>query len=1052
MIAAGMSRQVDKSVVIGLVLGLGFTFAVVFLFERGIPQRLLRGAPARPVDLLDQVLSSRPMPGSAAVDAGAAPAIATSAARAVTASGLAAATRTQASAAISNVEGPKQSDTEVVREPGDPWPLWALQTPRPGTELQLPPGSRVASLDLDPRGQQVALVLVGPKGERSLHGWRFDQELPSLLRQDSAADPAVGRANPTLREVPMETAWSRFGAGLLVLLQAGAEWRIDLLSPTESQGKIAAFSQRRTVYRSRSRLSSLVTSGVLYGDDERIYFAREYGRDLWQILSVFVDGKRAYEVSSASGALGALTDPAISKNDPDYEVLRPKVLRMRSAKPVSVNPATGRLLVLDGGGAFWSWTYARTNWEGKAEKLGVPVGTQLRDTPNGYFLLRRLPDSATPELIESPAQKAAAESLRAEGRFTLLPVSAPTGRSVVAVVARGDREVLTVSPVRDRFAYVRYLHRLGTGTGREPDAQAAILSQVRKRGLWLAQTDAEQLHEVYEALEYTECHEAPNVPIFASIDGFLEVLAAGFQATFMVTEQLVTIPRLRRFLRELERVAAGQTALSRVGKIAAVSQAILKGDYSSAEAKLVLAEQTASSELHTVPQARPIEFALFHPRGPYTATESLQHYFRAFMYLSELRATPDEYRLLDGDAALRQSWRAWVETQSALLFDTRVSLLFEPDRPLPPYVQKDCVPVEVRAHPRLFPLAFGIDSEIWSGVIAHSGAPPGCQVPERPFPSGLDLLTALGSDEAQSIQSSDYANIPALRDAHDRLRRRFASPLSADRVAESWLRLVQLLATDRLVPEGIEPLLWRRRLLQTALGTWTNYRHTTVLLSENIAAECGGFGPTFEELTSEPLRGAVDPLPESWEQLARTLGILAEHSGKLLPDQPELGKLLTESATRARGFGQMASRQLRGLPLSAQQYRDIQFFSGAIEHPYVKFKTLLAQAQDAGLTKPEPMTKIVDVSHAGAKFFHLAVGHPLQVIGLFADRGLLVPASGGIYSFHELVADRPLDDAAWRVQQPPPLSWTPQALTRLPESEAAAKPAGAAVGAAAAKP
>jgi hypothetical protein len=575
---------------------------------------------------------------------------------------------------------------------------------------------------------------------------------------------------------------------------------------------------------------------------------------------------------------------------------------------------------------------------------------------------------------------------------------------------------------------------------------------VRARGLWLAETEAEQLYEVYESLEYTDCGERPNVPIFASIDGFLEVLAAGFQATFMVTEQLVAIPRLRRFLRELERVASGQTALSRIGKIAAVSQAILKGDYSSSEAKLVLAEKSAQSELHTVPQAQPIEFALFHPRGPYTASETLKNYFRAFMYLSELRASGEEYRLLDGDAALRQSWRAWVETQSALLFDTRVPLLFEPDRALPAYVQRECIPGQVRAHPRLFPLAFGIDSEIWHGVIAHSGMPPSCQVPERPFPSGLDLLTALGSDEAQAIQSSDYARLPALRDAHDRLRRRFARPLSADRVAESWLRLVQLLATERLVPEGIEPALWRRRLLQTALGSWTNYRHTTVLLSENIGAECGGSEASFEALSAEPLRGVVDPLPEGWEQLARTLGMLAEHSAKLLPDQPELGRLLSESAARARSFGQMAVRQLRGLPLSAKQYSEIQFFSGAVEHPYVKFKTLLAQTQDAGLTKPEPMTKVVDVSHAGSHFFHLALGHPLQVIGLFGDRGLLVPASGAVYSFHELVADRPLDDAAWRERKEPPLSWTPQALMRTQVGAKGGEPGSVAPQAAATTP
>lgn len=1035
----------------GLLLGLGFTFAVVFLFERGIPQRWMRDGSAgpSPPDLFSARVPSAP---AVVQDAGLSDATVAALSSPPPSDAGSRPGNAQANTAASNVEAPKQSDTEALREPGDPWPLWALQTPRPGSELQLPPGSHVLSLDLDPRGEQAALVLAARSGERSLHRWRFDNELPSLLRADAAGNPSAERASTTARELPIETAWSRFGAGLFVLLQAGAEWRIELLSPTQTQGATAAFSKRQVLYRSRSRLSNLVTSGALYASEERIFFAREYAREQWQILTVMATGKRWYEVTSASGSMGQATDPAIRTMDFDDELQRPKVLRVRSAKPVSVNPATSRLIFADASGALSSLEYAYANWADKSERLPMAAGTQLRDTPNAALLLRRTSPTAAIELVDSLAQYQVLETLAPDGRLVGLPVSAPTGRSVVAVVARGDREFLTVLAVKERFAHVRYLHHLGTGTLREKKAQPEIRAQLRRRGLWLATTTDEQLHQVYEGLEYTECGAQPNVPIFASIDGFLEILAAGFQATFMVTEQLVSIPRMRRFLRELERVAAGQTVLSRIGKIAAETQAMLKGDYGSDEAKRVLAEKSAPSTLHSVPSAQPIAFALFHPRGPYVATDGLKNYFRAFMYLSELRATPEELRLLDGDAALRLAWRAWVETQSALLFDTRLPLLFEPDRALPSYVQRDCVPAELRAHPRLFPLAFGIDSEIWHQVTAHSGLSASCQVAERPLPSGLDLLTALGSDEAQAIQSPEYARLPALRDAHDRLRRRFGRPLSTERVAESWLRLVQLLSTDRLVPEGIEPTLWRRRLLQTALASWTNYRHTTVLLNENIAAECGGDGPGFEELLSEPLRGVVDPLPESWEQLSRTLAMLADHSGKLLPDQPELGTLLRESSTKAQAFGRMAARQIRGLPLRASEYQDIQFFSGAIEHPYVKFKTLLAQAEQAGLLKPEPMTKIVDVAHAAGQFFHLGVGSPLQVIGLFGDRGVLVPASGGVYSYHELVADRPLDDQAWRSRLEPPLPWTPQALMPAKGADPAAGGAGPSVGAAPAKP
>ena len=66
------------------------------------------------------------------------------------------------------------------------------------------------------------------------------------------------------------------------------------------------------------------------------------------------------------------------------------------------------------------------------------------------------------------------------------------------------------------------------------------------------------------------------------------------------------------------------------------------------------------------------------------------------------------------------------------------------------------VPAAMRGHPRLLPLSFGIDNEIWHGVTAHTGLPADCQVPGRALPSGLDLLVGLGSDEAQGILSAEY--------------------------------------------------------------------------------------------------------------------------------------------------------------------------------------------------------------------------------------------------------------------------------------------------------
>jgi hypothetical protein len=206
-------------------------------------------------------------------------------------------------------------------------------------------------------------------------------------------------------------------------------------------------------------------------------------------------------------------------------------------------------------------------------------------------------------------------------------------------------------------------------------------------------------------------------------------------------------------------------------------------------------------------------------------------------------------------------------------------------------------------------------------------------------------------------------------------------------------------------------------MMQTALASWTNFRHTTVLVNELVGAECGGpdWEP-FEILTEEPLRGAVDPLPAAWRQLGAVLDLLAAHSRTALPEL-DIAGLLDACAKQARDFGGLAERQLRGEPLTESEYQTIQRYSGEIEHPYIQLKATVSRRSDGteyGLAQPDPMTKIVDIAHDREQIWHMAVGSPIAVTVLLGDRGLLVPARGAIYSYYEVLAGTHLDDDKWR--------------------------------------
>ena len=69
------------------------------------------------------------------------------------------------------------------------------------------------------------------------------------------------------------------------------------------------------------------------------------------------------------------------------------------------------------------------------------------------------------------------------------------------------------------------------------------------------------------------------------------------------------------------------------------------------------------------------------------------------------------------------------------------------------------------------------------------------------------------------------------------------------------------------IPGTASSALWARKRLQTGLASWATLRHTTILVNDESAAECGEGG--FEELATTPPRGYVEPDPATFGAMAQ---------------------------------------------------------------------------------------------------------------------------------------------------------------------------------------
>jgi hypothetical protein len=528
--------------------------------------------------------------------------------------------------------------------------------------------------------------------------------------------------------------------------------------------------------------------------------------------------------------------------------------------------------------------------------------------------------------------------------------------------------------------------------------------------------------------------------VFASLDGFFEVLNAGFEAVFVLAEQKASRPALTALLKEMQR-AGKDGGYKRLADIAVAVEKILSGNLEHPEGRLIKAGQPAASALPINLDGVEVDYADFLPRGPYVATKALASYFRAFKLVNHLQLTPEEQTLLAGDAAFLAALRRWVDVQRPFLAGTRHPTLFDVGAKMTD-ASAACIPARVRGTPPLlYPLAWSMDSEILEGSVERMGVGADCgSVAGRSLPTGLDLLAGLGGAKARAVNAPEYKRYPALEQSRLSAERRSAVLAKATTFVDAYLRMIQMLATEARTPEAVSPDLWQRRLMQSALGTWVGLRHTLVLVSERGAAECDNPMQLFELLQAEPARGAVDPLPEAWRQIGAMLELLSEHA-RQQHVASGLSAHLHEQAGIARKFGAMAQKQMRQEPLTAAEYKLIEGFGGAVEHPYLLFKSVLKHGELGEIPVPEPMPKIVDIQRgAGGEIWHAAVGRPLAATVLLGDRGVLVPATGAVYSYYEVTSATPLDDQAWRKQlstaKPPawvtPLLQAPRPTTSAP--------------------
>ena len=277
----------------------------------------------------------------------------------------------------------------------------------------------------------------------------------------------------------------------------------------------------------------------------------------------------------------------------------------------------------------------------------------------------------------------------------------------------------------------------------------------------------------------------------------------------------------------------------------------------------------------------------------------------------------------------------------------------------------------------------------------------------RGYPRGLDIMALLGSkqalhiliDEGDTSYTGYWQRFGALKDEFDA----FATTQWNVNLYWSWLYSLKALVDD--LPEGYPNFMrtaaWQRRSLGTALASWTELRHDTILYAKQSYTP-----PRSAPMVPPP--GYVEPVPEFYGRLLALTRMTRAGLSDMQALSDDASTRLAELEALLERMLEIAGKELRNEAISEDDAYYVKDLATTLE-------ALVTGVDDAGFQT----TLVADVHTESyeEQVLEEAVGKvDFIVVACPNADGTVFLATGPVLSYYEFkhpMSDR-LTDEAWR--------------------------------------
>ena len=467
----------------------------------------------------------------------------------------------------------------------------------------------------------------------------------------------------------------------------------------------------------------------------------------------------------------------------------------------------------------------------------------------------------------------------------------------------------------------------------------------------------------------------------------------------------------------------------------------------------------------SVISGRDVDYSQLKPRGHYTRSEELKKYFSGTMFFGQVGlfiendGKPDEDSILQGlllthsiykNPEILKTWEDLVEPIDFLVESADDLSIREYARTLYGVYGKDfdinklddeknisSAYKVLSEYPdpqvagfmgksfRFMPQRAVMDSVLMQNVvdIARDDKPS-----DRPIYSGLDLMTSFGNEKAREIQKEDPYN------SHwDKYKERTDENISTVEKMEDldWQKnmyrgwLWMLKSYDQKFGEGYPMFMrndaWERKDLVSALGSFAELKHDTVLYGKAVMAEMGG-GGDFEIPKSY-----VEPNVELYEKL----NWLLEFTKVNLKNRDMLSEKYEEKINNFQAmvikFRDLSIKELQNEPLTEEEIEYLLYIGGEMESLMVDFVEStdenqisywyeIQNATDRRMPVVVDLMRVVENSVGLPKdeIFSIGTGKPMEIFVIYPHQGKLYMGRGATFSYYEFLNKERLTDEDWQ--------------------------------------